>query len=488
MIDRKFYITTPIYYVNDKPHIGHAYTTVLADVLARWHKLQGEEVFFLAGTDEHGAKIETAALCASKSPQEFVDEKAKDFQEAWQKLNISYNNFIRTTDARHKKAVASALGTIHKKGLIYQDVYKGLYCKGCEQYKSDDDLVNGLCPDHQIEPELMEEMSYFFQLSKFKDELSTKIESGEMEICPAERKNEISNFIEGGLKDISISRKNVKWGIPLPFDSKYTTYVWIDAFLNYLTGLGWQGSSFKFPACQGLQLAGRQVSGFKFWPPDIQLMSKDILRVHATIWPALLLALDLPWPKEMYVHGYFTANGQKMSKSLGNVIWPEELVEKFGADGARYLLMASLAYGHDGDVSWEKLIEKYNADLANGLGNLLSRTMTLAQKIGFKYVGGRNKGFSEKIKNLYEKIKPKEILEEIWKEINWANKYIEEKKLWELAKNDEAEAKKVLEELFTTIGDAAESLKPFMPENSDKILKILEAGEMKKGEILFPRV
>jgi methionyl-tRNA synthetase len=490
----KFYITTPIYYVNDKPHVGHAYTTVLADVLARWHKLCGEDVFFSAGTDEHGAKIETAAMAAGVSPQKFVDEKAADFKNAWQVLDISYDNFIRTTDAGHEKAVSNVLEFLHKKGLIYQDVYKGLYCKGCEQYKSEDDLIDGKCPDHQIEPELMEEMSYFLKLSKFGDEIAGKIESGELKIEPAEKKNEILKFLEKGLNDISISRANVKWGILLPFptqggsvsggDKKYTVYVWIDAFLNYLTGLGWQG---KIPLNPSLQKGGAG-NAINFFPPDIQLMSKDILRVHATIWPALLLALEMPLPEKIFVHGFFTIDGQKMSKSLGNVIWPEQLVEKFGVDGARYLLMSSLAYGHDGDISWDKLAEKYNADLANGLGNLINRTMTLAQKVVFKHTGEKNKGISERIKKLYEEIKPKEILEEIWKEINWANKYIEEKRLWELVKNNEAEAKKVLEELFTTIYDVAENLKPFMPETAEKILKILDSAEIKKGEILFPRV
>jgi len=475
----KFYITTPIYYVNDKPHVGHAYTTVLADVLARWHKLRGEDVFFLTGTDEHGAKIETAAIAAGKTPQEFVDEKATDYKNAWRLLNISYDNFIRTTDIEHKKVVSGVLEVLREKGLIYQDVYKGLYCKGCEQYKLEDDLVDGKCPDHQVEPELMEEMSYFFKLSKFKDELIGQIESGGLGIWPEERRNEILRFLEGGLNDISISRANVKWGIPLPFDKKYTTYVWIEAFLNYLTGLGWDG---KIPLNPPFK------KGEEFFPPDVQLMSKDIIRVHGTIWPALLAAFEMPMPEKLFIHGFFTIDGQKMSKSLGNVIWPEQLAEKFGVDGARYLLMTALSYGHDGDISWEKLTEKYNADLANGLGNLISRTITLAQKIGFKHAGERNKGISERIKSLYEEIKPKEILEEIWKEINWANKYIEEKRLWELVKNNEAEARKVLEELFITIYDVAENLKPFMPETAEKILKILDSAEAKKGEVLFPRV
>jgi methionyl-tRNA synthetase len=472
MLNKKFYITTPIYYVNDKPHIGHAYTSVLADVLARWHKLQGEAVFFSAGTDEHGAKIEEAANKARKEPQEFCDEKAEEFKQAWQKLNIQHSNFIRTTDEAHKKAVGNVLQYLYDKGLVYKGEYKGLYCKGCEQYLTDDDLLGGLCPDHQKKPEIIKEESYFFKLSQFEPELERRISSGELIIEPEGRKNEILSFLRNGLQDISISRKNVKWGIPLPFDEKFTTYVWVDAFLNYLTGLDWSGTG----------------SVPDFFPPDIQLMSKDILRVHATIWPALLLALDIPLPRKLFVHGYFTINGQKMSKSLGNVISPEELIERFGADGARYLLMSSLAHGHDGDVSWEKLTEKYNADLANGLGNLISRVATLNQKLKIKIQNDKSKfKISEKAKRLYAEIKPKEILEEIWKEVNWANKYVEEKKLWELVKNNEAEAKKVLEELLVVITDVAENLKPFMPETTDKILRILETGEIKKGEVLFPR-
>ena len=511
----KFYITTPIYYVNDKPHIGHAYTTVLADVLARWHKLQGKDVFFLVGTDEHGAKIEAAALSAGKSPQEFCDENAEAFKKAWEKLGIPYDNFIRTTSPEHIGAVSSVLQYLYDNGFIYKGSYKGLYCRDCEQYLTDDDLIDGLCPDHKTKPEIMEEESYFFKLSQFEPELERKISSDELKIEPESRKNEVLSFIRQGLQDISISRKNVKWGIELPFfaeggsasggDNKFTTYVWIDAFLNYLTGLGWSGPSSEVQV--GTSSSQARVSS-KFWPPDIQLMSKDILRVHATIWPALLLALELPLPKKIHVHGFFTIDGQKMSKSLGNVIWPEELVKKFGVDGARYLLMASLAHGHDGDVSWEKLIEKYNADLANGLGNLVSRTLTLSQKLEKSFhchsEGGArrisstpkrsfagaqdDKRGSEKLKRLFDEIKLKEVLEEIWKEVNWANKYIEEKKLWELVKINESEAKKVLEELLVAITDVAEKLKPFMPEISEKIFKILEAGDMKKGEVLFPRI
>lgn len=469
----KFYITTPVYYVNDRPHIGHAYTTVLADVLARYHRLSGEEVFFLVGTDEHGAKIEAAAEQANKSPRDFCDENVEAFKEAWSGLNISNSNFIRTTDSSHEKAVSNAMDYLYEKDFIYKGVYKGLYCRGCEQYKTDDDLIDGKCPDHQTEPEVMEEDSYFFRLSKFEGELERNISGDKFKIEPAERKNEVLSFVRNGLQDISISRENVKWGIPLPFDKKFTTYVWVDAFLNYLTGLGWDG---------------KKNSKLNFWPPDVQLMSKDILRVHATIWPALLLALKIPLPKKLYIHGFFTIDGQKMSKSLGNVIWPGQLVEKFGTDGARYLLMSSLSHGHDGDISWEKLAMKYNTDLANGLGNLVSRVMNLAKGFEIAVRDGSLKIKSEKVRRFLDEIKPKEALDEIWREVDWANKYVEETRLWELVKTNEKAAKKVLEELLAAIISVAESLKPFMPETAEKIIKILEAGEMKKGEILFPRM
>lgn len=499
---KKFYITTPIYYVNDKPHVGHAYTTVLADVLARYHRLMGEEVFFLVGTDEHGAKIEAAAEQANKSPQELCDENAEAFREAWRSLDISHSNFIRTTNPNHEKAVSNALDYLYKKDFIYKGVYKGLYCRGCEQYKTDDDLIGGRCPDHQIEPEVMEEDSYFFRLSRFGGELERSISGDKFKIEPAERKNEVLSFIRNGLQDISISRKNVHWGISLPFDEKFTTYVWIDAFLNYLTGLGWNGSEYELSRfCHPEFISGSNEEMLKqvqhdgggrrdgyFFPPDIQLMSKDILRVHATIWPALLLALKIPLPKKLYIHGFFTIDGQKMSKSLGNVIWPEQLVEKFGSDGVRYLLMSSLAYGHDGDISWAKLTEKYNADLANGLGNLVSRTMNLAKGFEIAVRDGSLKIKSEKMRKFLGEIKPKEALDEIWKEVDWANKYVEETRLWELVKINKKQAKKVLEELLAALIDIAENLKPFMPETAGKIIKILESGEIKKGEVLFPRV
>lgn len=464
----KFYITTPIYYVNDKPHIGHAYTTVAADVLGRWKKQKGDKVFFLTGTDEHGTKVAQAAATAGKSEQEFVNEKAQAFRQTWQKFNVNYDNFLRTTDPNHIQAVEKTLEKLYERNFIYKDEYEGLYCVGCEQYRNKDDLIDGKCPEHNEKPVLMKEESYFFKLSQFEKTLEKRISSDEFRIEPKERKNEALSFIKRGLKDISISRKNVKWGIPLPFDKSHTIYVWVDAFLNYLTGLGWNGKADSYP---------------EMWPPEVQLMSKDILRVHTTIWPGILLAFGFPLPKKIFVHGYFTINGQKMSKSLGNVIWPEELVEKFGADGSRYLLMSSLSYGQDGDVSWKKLTEKYNADLANGLGNLVSRVVKLNE--GIRAKAEVKKAKIKNLDKLFGEIKLKEILDEIWREISWANRHIEEQKLWDLVKKDPKKGKKVLGELISLISEISAVISPFFPETSEKIKEIMKTDT---GQPLFPRL
>ncbi len=468
----KFYITTPIYYVNDKPHIGHAYTSVAADILARWHKQQGKEVFFLTGTDEHGAKVAQAAEKAEQSPKEFCDNRAQDFQNAWALFNIKYDKFIRTTDPAHEAAIARALQRMFERDFIYQGVYEGLYCVGCEQYKILDDLVDGKCPEHLIEPQLMKEESYFFKLSFFGQEIEKRILNDELLIEPKERKNEILSFIRSGLKDISISRKSVKWGIPLPFDKEHTTYVWVDALLNYLTGLGWNGDNEK---------------DLKFWPVDAQLMAKDIVRVHATIWPGLLLALNngFDLPKKFFVHGFFTINSQKMSKSLGNVIWPEEMIAKFGADASRYLLMASTPFGQDGDISWAKMTEKYNAELANGLGNLVSRVFNIIEK---NFDGRLSPGKTEiDVTEEMEGLKFAEAIEKIKVKIDWANKYIDETKLWELVKSEKDKAQKILAELLGVIIAVGEALAPVMPETAEKILTAAQAEKITKGEKLFSR-
>jgi len=466
----KFYITTPIYYTNAKPHIGHAYTTVACDVLARWNRQQlgDENVFFLTGTDEHGMKIQKKAEEAGKNPQEFVDEITSEFKNLWseEKLNIKYNNFISTTDEAHMKAVQKVLQTLFDKGAIYKGEYEGLYCTGCEQFKSENELVDGKCPDHSIVPEKMKEECYLMKMTSIQNELIKKIESNEFEIAPEKYKKEILSFLKNQtLNDVSISRKNVSWGITLPFDPEHTTYVWVDAFLNYLTGLGWDGDEKKLP---------------KFWPADINMIGKDILRVHATIWPAILIHLGIELPKMLFTHGHILSGGKKMSKTLGNVITIDEMLAKFGTDGTRYLLMSGGTFGDDLDLTMERMTEKYNADLANGLGNLVSRVIKLGAKFEAKKPDIENKIFVDLLNaNSFDN-----ALEWIWKNIRDDNKYIEDNKPWELAKNNSQEFEKVMTFLLSHLAFYADLLIPFMPETAEKIKTALET---KKVEPLFQR-
>lgn len=497
---KKFYITTPIYYVNDKPHLGHTYTTVAADVLARFHRLKGKQTFFLTGTDEHGAKIEATAKKAGISAKKFVDEIAANYQLAWDELDISNDRFVRTTEEPHIRAVQQALQYIYKKGDVYKGEYSGLYCQGCEQYKSERDLIHGKCPDHQVAPVKMTEECYLFKLSKYQAKLLKLIKADKLKILPAKRKNEVINFYQKeGLSDISFSRKNVSWGIPLPWDKTQTTYVWADAFLNYLTGLGWNGE------VKNLKL--------DFWPPEVQLMSKDIMRVHATIWPAMLLSLGLPLPKALFVHGFFLIDGQKMSKSLGNAIAPSDLVKRYGVDGTRYLLLSAAPFGHDGDVSWQKFDEKYNADLANGLGNLVARVLTMNEKKLAGKIPEITKAMPKEleIKSQYQKLmadlKIDQALATVVDFSKHLDNYIEKNKVYKLAGT---EAEKHLYILLEALRFLAWYLIPFLPETADKIFSGLglEPAEEKeksfdaafcwgglpkglkiqKGEILFPRI
>jgi methionyl-tRNA synthetase len=478
--DKKFYVTTPIYYANDQPHLGHAYTTVAADVLTRYYnQFKKRSSFFLTGTDEHGNKIEKAAKKNKKEPQEFCNEVSSFFKKTWDDLDVSYGRFIRTTDKDHVKAVQNALQILYDKGFIYKGLYKGLYCSGCEQYKAESDLIEGKCPDHQTKPELIEEESYLFRLKNFESKLREKIEKDEFIIRPEQRKNEMLSFIDQGLKDISISRKNVKWGIPLPFDKKFTAYVWVDALLNYLTGLGWRGDSLEFKN--------------EFWPADLQLMSKDILRVHATIWPALLLALDVPLPKKIFIHGYFTINEQKMSKSIGNVIWPGEMIEKFGSNATRYLLLFATPFGKDGDISWEKLIEKYNADLANGIGNTISRVLSMVEKYYNGEIPETNSvselkdwfwddcypSWSFNIEELHFE-RSLNIVISLFKKID---EDIERFKPWEKSKEEikNSKAKSKFNEWLELIRLSSWLILPFMPAISDSIFK--QIGLNSKEEV-----
>ncbi|MFA5086228.1 MAG: methionine--tRNA ligase [Candidatus Paceibacterota bacterium] len=484
----KFFVTTPIYYVNARPHLGHSYTTIAADILARYYRIKNRKVFFLTGTDEHGAKIEKVAQEAKKSPQQLCDENSKFFEKSWQELNVSYDNFIRTTDPNHIKIVQKILQILYDKKFIYKGTYEGLYCIGCEQYKTKSDLIDGKCPDHQVEPRIIKEENYIFKLSQFKNILIKKITSNDLEIKPEERKREVLKFLKSGLQDISISRKKIKWGVPLPFDKKHTTFVWVDAFLNYLTGLNWDGNIKKLP---------------KFWSPDLQLMAKDVLRVHATIWPALLLALNIPLPKKLFAHGYFTIDGQKMSKSLGNVIRPEEMIERFGIDATRYLLISSCSFGKDGDVSWEKLFKRYNSDLAGGIGNLVARIITLAVKtknqgprIKPKNGGAETRRVVQSSWKNYEKFLNSYMLDGALKEIQeligFCDQYIEKKKPWKTSEDQSS----TINDLLVILTNIAQMLQPFLPETSEKIFKQLgiklsnqEWGfKIKKNEIIFPRI
>jgi methionyl-tRNA synthetase len=462
--NKKFYITTPIYYVNDKPHIGHAYTTISADILARYHRMCGEDVYFLTGTDEHGAKIKQIADKAGKEPKEFVDETSATFSGAWDVLNISNDNFIRTTDPAHIASVQEVVQKLFDKKFIYKGKYEALYCLGCEQYKTKSELIDGKCPDHKCEPEIRSEEAYLFKMSAFQDELLRRIKKDKLKINPKSRKNEMISFYEKeGLKDVAISRKKEKvpWGIELPFDKDHTLYVWIDALLNYLTGLGWP----KDKNCK------------KFWPADIQLMSKDILRVHSTIWPAMLLAIKEDLPKELFIHGYFTIDGEKMSKSLGNVIDPVELAGKYGVDEIRYFLAREISFGEDGDFSFIRFEGRYNADLANGLGNLVARVLSMCEKYFEGKIPEKTSGSAAPTWKSYE-INMENLalhlaLKDVWDLIAFCDQFINIEAPWKLAKIDKERLSRVIYTLLETLRHIAWQIAPFMPMTSDKIFEQL---------------
>ena len=473
---KKYYITTSIAYTNASPHIGFALEVIQADVLARYNRSLNKDVFFLTGTDEHGAKIVKAAEKAGKKPKEFVDEIAGKFEELKQLLNLSNDDFIRTSDQkRHWPAVQKIWLELKENDDIYKKKYKGLYCVGCEAFITKKDLKDGKCAIHKKEPEAVEEENYFFRLSKYSDKIKELIGKEEIKIVPETRKNELLGFIKQGLEDISFSRpsKDLKWGIPVPDDPSQTIYVWNDALANYVSALDYQNNGDRFK---------------KYWPADVHCIGKDILKFHGLFWTAMLLSLGLSLPKTIFVHGFISVDNQKMSKSLGNVIDPFELVEKYSTDAVRYYLLREIPSTEDGDFTYQKFEARYNADLAGGIGNLLARVRSMAEKTGFEQSQFIKKEIEKtwnKYKKALDEFKFNKALESIWELISYCDKYIEDKKPWQ------GNSDKVLGDLLYALDNIAVLLKPFLPETSEKILKEIERKDKfknKKGKVLFPRV
>jgi len=480
-MDQKYYITTTLPYVNAKPHIGFALEIIQADVLARWQRSQGTEVFFSTGTDEHGLKIYQKAAELGKTPQEYCDESAEYFKTLKKKLGLSFDNFIRTTDAHHLAAAREFWKRCDKNGDIYKKTYRAKYCVGCELEITDSQLVNGRCPIHpNKEIEIIEEENYFFRFSKYQHPLLDFYEKNPDFVLPAGRFNEIKNFVAGGLRDFSISRVKEKmpWGIAVPGDENQVMYVWFDALVNYISCLGWPENEKKFADFWGTK-ENRNA---------IQVAGKDNLRQQTAMWQAMLMSAGLPNSKQVFIHGFITANGQKMSKSLGNVIDPAELVDKYGTDAARYFMLRELPPDEDGDFSFEKFEERYNADLAKGIGNLAARVTTIAKKIGAAVQKEENlnpeiKTEIDVAKNAVDAAladyKFNEALAAIWKLVNLGDKYIEKTQPW---KTKDAAA---VGDLLFALSQIARMLEPFIPQTAGKIKKLL-AGE--ETGILFPRL
>lgn len=493
---KKFYVTTAIDYPNAEPHIGHAYQKVVADILARWHKTLGEDVWFLTGTDEHGKKIQETAIKAGKTPRQFVDELSEKFKEAWKSLNIDYNRFIRTTDKDHQKVVQDAIKACDENGDIYKGTYEGLYCVGCEAYYTEKDLVDGCCPLHKRPIEKLSEESYFFRLSKYQKFLLDLYKSPDF-VLPEERRNEMISRVKEGLKDLSISRTSFDWGIPFPLDKKHITYVWFDALFNYVSGAG---------------------KNKEYWPATVHLLGKDNGWFHAVYWPAFLKSAGYELPKTVFIHGFLTVNGQKISKSLGNVISPKYLAEKYGADTVRYFIGRNFVFGQDGDFSETALVERHNNELANKLGNLVSRVSALAERDGLEKTKNTLllKLDVKKIKSHYENYEFDKALNEIFAFIDICNEYVQTKKPWEaqderfaLKNNWSAKeksemqiaSKKVLYELADSIKAFTILISPVIPETAEKISKIfsfdlnmdqieepLKVSKIVKAPILFNKI
>lgn len=495
----KFYITTPLYYVNAAPHIGHSYTTIAADTLARFMRLLlgDENVWLLTGTDEHGQKIQRAAEAMHLEPQEFADKTVVQFKALWNELHISYNDFIRTTEERHAQCVQRALEILYKKGDIYEDKYEGWYCTPDETFWLESQVLEGnLCPDCNRPLERIAETNYFFKLSKYQDWLMKHIKEHPGFIKPPSRREEVSRFLElNKLEDLCISRpkERLSWGIPLPFSPSHVTYVWFDALLNYISAVGEFDKEDNYKS--------------KIWPADLHLIGKDILRQHAVYWPIMLKALNVELPKCVFAHGWWLISDTKMSKSRGNVVSPLEMVRKYGIDVYRYFLLRDVPFGLDGNFSEEAIIKRYNGDLANDLGNLVYRTLTMVEKYFQGVVpamkgqvsGASAKAIINKIAGLDRYIQSQigagsdynfsSSLEAIWELINMANKYVEETKPWNLAKESRFdELKEFIYVLVSCLRKSQEAIAPFMPVTAELIKKQVSQDRIAKGVPLFPRI
>ncbi|MDE6189021.1 MAG: methionine--tRNA ligase [Clostridia bacterium] len=508
---KKFYITTPIYYPSGKWHIGTCYTTIICDALARFKRMQGYDVFYLTGTDEHGQKIQKVAAAANVPVKAYIDNVVGELKKLWELLDISYDKFIRTTDEQHEKAVQKIFTKLYEKGDIYKSEYEGWYCTPCEAFWTKTQLVDGKCPDCGREVELTKEESYFFRLSKYQKKIEKLIEEDKEFLQPVTRQNEmLNNFIRPGLQDLCVSRTSFDWGVKVPFDQKHVVYVWIDALVNYITALGYASDDdelFK-----------------KYWPADVHLMGKEIIRFHSIIWPAILMALDLPLPKKVYGHGWLMFNNDKMSKSKGNIVDPFILCERYGVDALRYYMLKEVPFGQDGNFTNEIFLKLRNSDLANDLGNLVSRVTAMVSQYFDGAIPKPESGDEEvdkSLKKMAEELYPAvvesmdkmyvpEALESIFKVIQRANKYIDETAPWTLAKTDEGKVrlKNVLYNLCETIRIAAVMLQPFLTQTPAKIFQKLgiaqgeltEFGSLKKfgakiygnkvdkGEQLFQRI
>ena len=494
MADKKpYYITTAIAYTSGKPHIGNTYEIILADAIARYKRSQGYDVFFQTGTDEHGQKIELKAEEAGVTPKEFVDNVSGEIKKIWDLMDTSYDKFIRTTDEDHEKQVQKIFKKLYDQGDIYKGHYEGMYCTPCESFFTESQLVDGKCPDCGREVQPAKEEAYFFKMSKYADRLIEHINTHPEFIQPVSRKNEMmNNFLLPGLQDLCVSRTSFKWGIPVDFDPKHVTYVWLDALTNYITGIGYD--------CDG----NSTEQFHKLWPADLHLIGKDIIRFHTIYWPIFLMALDLPLPKQVFGHPWLLQGDGKMSKSKGNVLYADELVDFFGVDAVRYFVLHEMPFENDGVITWELMVERMNSDLANTLGNLVNRTVSMTNK----YFGGTvtDKGVAEEVdadlkavtestpkavEDKMEELRVADAMTEIFNLFKRCNKYIDETMPWVLAKD---EAKKdrletVLWNLIQSISRGAELLESFMPSTSKKILEQLGNGHVtEKPEILFARL